>query len=91
VCLSCFKEEKQKYFLDNKCLLKCPYPLFPDDQLNCVGPEIDFTTEFLGASNYQAGYAPSKYTLAVLPMKRIPDGSNIYVTFPPEIGLMQGV
>jgi hypothetical protein len=71
--------------------LKCPYPLFPDDQLNCVGPEIDFTTEFLGASNYQAGYAPSKYTLAVLPMKRIPDGSNIYVTFPPEIGLMQGV
>jgi len=31
VCLSCFKEEKQKYFLDNKCLLKCPYPLFPDD------------------------------------------------------------
>jgi hypothetical protein len=56
-----------------------------------VGPEIDFTTEFLGSNNYQAGYAPSKYTLAVLPLKRIPDKSIIHVNFPPEITLMQGV
>ena len=64
--------------------------MFPDANLNCVGPVIDFTTQFIGASNYQAGYAPSKYTLMILPLKRIPDGSTVQVVFPPEINIMSG-
>ena len=81
-CLSCYSTEQAKYFLNNKCLIKCPYPLVPNDIYECVGPTIEFTTKFLGASNYQAGHQPSKYTLEITPTKKVPDGSVITVRFP---------
>jgi hypothetical protein len=62
----------------------------PNELYQCVGPTIEFETIFQGASNYQAGFEPTRYTLDILPTKRIPDGSLVQIVFPIELSLASG-
>lgn len=59
-------------------------------EYKCAGPTIDFDTKLISVSSYQASYEPAKYAIQILPLKAIPDGSTIVVTFPEGLGIAYG-
>lgn len=59
-------------------------------EYKCAGPTIDFDTKLLSVSSYQASFEPVKYSIQILPLQAIPDGSVVQVTFPTGVGIAYG-